>query len=168
MNNTKKDRRKFFANGLKVLGVTGLGGFSYSAIKFMSTKDTDKSPYISGRAGQTSENTGAGGTSTTKTEEITSLKISAASIQKGDARILAIGYVPVIVLHSASGFKAFNAVCTHLGCIVKWDKEQNRFICPCHAGQYDSDGKVISGPPPLPLKKCTVTEADGQLNVSIT
>ena len=36
-----------------------------------------------------------------------------------------------------------NAVCTHLGCVVPWNKSLNRFACPCHGSQYDKNGKVI-------------------------
>lgn len=25
-----------------------------------------------------------------------------------------------------------NAVCTHLGCVVPWNKAANKFMCPCH------------------------------------
>ena len=46
---------------------------------------------------------------------------------------------------------AISADCTHLGCIVTWDEEQNIFKCPCHDGRYDPDGQVIAGPPPAPL-----------------
>ena len=35
-----------------------------------------------------------------------------------------------------------NAVCTHLGCVVPWNKSLNRFACPCHGSQYDKNGKV--------------------------
>ncbi len=35
-----------------------------------------------------------------------------------------------------------NAVCTHLGCVVPWNKSANKFMCPCHGSQYDKNGKV--------------------------
>ncbi|MCL6435868.1 MAG: cytochrome b6-f complex iron-sulfur subunit [Leptolyngbyaceae cyanobacterium HOT.MB2.61] len=44
-----------------------------------------------------------------------------------------------------------NAVCTHLGCVVPWNANENKFICPCHGSQYDSNGKVVRGPAPLSL-----------------
>jgi len=46
---------------------------------------------------------------------------------------------------------AINAVCTHLGCVVPWDKAENKFICHCHGSQYNKEGKVIHGPAPLSL-----------------
>lgn len=44
-----------------------------------------------------------------------------------------------------------NAVCTHLGCVVPWSASANKFICPCHGSQYDTEGAVVRGPAPLPL-----------------
>lgn len=68
----------------------------------------------------------------------------------------------------ASDFQALSGVCTHLGCNVRWSKETSRFACPCHSGVYDSDGAVISGPPPRPLRRLEtrVTE-DGVLEANI-
>lgn len=33
-----------------------------------------------------------------------------------------------------------NAVCTHLGCVVPWVAAENKFKCPCHGSQYNSEG----------------------------
>ncbi len=61
---------------------------------------------------------------------------------------------------------AISAVCTHLGCIVTWDEDQKIFKCPCHDGRYDADGKVISGPPPAPLKRHIAKIEDGKILLS--
>ncbi len=50
-------------------------------------------------------------------------------------------------------FAAYSLVCTHLGCIVKWEANNHIFHCPCHGGKFDETGKNISGPPPKPLTK---------------
>lgn len=42
--------------------------------------------------------------------------------------------------------------CTHLGCTFPWNPNDNQFQCPCHGSRYDSDGRVVRGPAPLPLK----------------
>jgi cytochrome b6-f complex iron-sulfur subunit len=68
-----------------------------------------------------------------------------------------IGLTPAIILNTRDkGFLAFSKVCTHLGCLVKYDKERQLFICPCHAGIFDLEGNVVSGPPPKPLPKFAV------------
>ena len=46
---------------------------------------------------------------------------------------------------------AINAVCTHLGCVVPFNRAQLKYICPCHGSQYNFEGKVIRGPAPLSL-----------------
>ena len=55
-----------------------------------------------------------------------------------------------------------NAVCTHLGCVVPWNKAENKFKCPCHGSQYNNEGKVIRGPAPLSLAlaHANINEAD--------
>ncbi|ACK72324.1 Cytochrome b6-f complex Fe-S subunit [Gloeothece citriformis PCC 7424] len=55
-----------------------------------------------------------------------------------------------------------NAVCTHLGCVVPWNASEDKFICPCHGSQYNSEGKVVRGPAPLSLAlvHADVTEDD--------
>ena len=55
---------------------------------------------------------------------------------------------------------ALNAVCTHLGCVVPWNKAENKFMCPCHGSQYNKEGKVVRGPAPLSLALAHV-ETDG-------
>jgi cytochrome b6-f complex iron-sulfur subunit len=54
-----------------------------------------------------------------------------------------------------------NAVCTHLGCVVPWNKAANKFMCPCHGSQYDKNGMVVRGPAPLSLALAHRGEQDG-------
>ncbi len=49
------------------------------------------------------------------------------------------------------GFLALSRVCTHLGCTVPWNTEEQRFACPCHSSTYDMRGDVLSPPAPRPL-----------------
>lgn len=47
---------------------------------------------------------------------------------------------------------AFSQKCTHLGCVVFYQGDENRWHCPCHEGNFDTrSGAVISGPPTRPL-----------------
>ena len=58
---------------------------------------------------------------------------------------------------------AISAACTHLGCIVTWDEDQQIFKCPCHNGRYNPEGQVISGPPPAPLRRHKAKIEDGRI-----
>lgn len=90
----------------------------------------------------------------------------AESMAAGDAKMVQISGKAVIVIRDASGFKAFSASCTHLGCLVKWDREKKELICPCHAAVFDANGGVVSGPPPSPLPAYKVKEIGTRVYVS--
>jgi len=50
-------------------------------------------------------------------------------------------------------FIAISTRCAHLGCPVRYVGAAKQFICPCHGGTYDFDGKVTGGPPVRPLDR---------------
>ncbi|MBN2654869.1 MAG: ubiquinol-cytochrome c reductase iron-sulfur subunit [Nitrospirae bacterium] len=60
---------------------------------------------------------------------------------------------------------ALSPVCTHLGCIVTWDNNASEFVCPCHAGRYNSAGVVLSGPPPKPLARLPLKIESGNVMI---
>ena len=53
--------------------------------------------------------------------------------------------------------RAFNAVCTHVECTVKYRPSEGDIFCSCHDGVYNLDGRNVSGPPPRPLETYKVT-----------
>ena len=61
--------------------------------------------------------------------------------------------------------KVLSSTCTHLGCGVRWDSEKERFLCPCHGGEYNANGVVVAGPPPKPLVPLDTRFEDGVLYV---
>jgi cytochrome b6-f complex iron-sulfur subunit len=75
------------------------------------------------------------------------------------------GSTAVMVRKQGGDLVALSAVCTHLGCIVQWEKEKQDFLCPCHGGRFNPEGAVISGPPPKPLAKLPFVVANGVITV---
>jgi len=71
----------------------------------------------------------------------------------------------VVVKTRAGGLMALSAVCTHLGCIVQWEKEKQDFLCPCHGGRFSADGSVLSGPPPKPLARLPLAVENGIVTI---
>ena len=72
----------------------------------------------------------------------------------------------VFVTRSAGGqLKVLSPICPHLGCSVSWHENQDKFICPCHGGQFGADGTRLSGPPPRGLDQLDVQVRDGKLEV---
>ena len=70
----------------------------------------------------------------------------------------------VVVTQPASGqYKAFSAVCTHVGCIV--NKVTNGTIgCPCHGSEFKIiNGAVVTGPALSPLPAKQIKVVDGQV-----
>jgi len=67
-------------------------------------------------------------------------------------KILRFGAEPVILVKAADNdFRAFSATCTHLDCIVGFQKDKSQIYCNCHGGTYDLTGRNVAGPPPRPL-----------------
>jgi menaquinol-cytochrome c reductase iron-sulfur subunit len=55
--------------------------------------------------------------------------------------------------------------CAHLGCPVRFVEAAGNFICPCHGGVYDFQGKRIGGPPVRPLDHFQARVRDGQVEL---
>jgi cytochrome b6-f complex iron-sulfur subunit len=79
---------------------------------------------------------------------------------KGDASYL------IVTANSKIEDYALNAVCTHLGCVVPWNKAEGKYMCPCHGSQYDGTGKVIRGPAPLSLALAHVENVDNKVTLT--
>jgi menaquinol-cytochrome c reductase iron-sulfur subunit len=62
-------------------------------------------------------------------------------------------------------FIALSTRCMHLGCPVRFVAASQRFICPCHGGVYDFEGKVTGGPPVRPLDRFYTRVRNGQVEV---
>ena len=99
--------------------------------------------------------------------KVTNVKIGAVEdMQKDSGKIIKFGNKPVIVVRKISGdYVAFSAECTHLDCIVQFRKDYGQIYCACHNGRYDLNGRVVSGPPPAPLKKYGVVIKNDEVTI---
>jgi len=68
-----------------------------------------------------------------------------------------------VVRTEDDGLVTLYGVCTHLGCLPKW--QTDRFACPCHGSQYTLPGNWITGPAPrgLDMFPMRVTFDDGSV-----
>lgn len=57
----------------------------------------------------------------------------------------------VALLRSKQGIVVLSTRCTHLGCTVRMAGQE--WLCPCHGGRYDLQGRVLGGPPPAALAR---------------
>jgi Rieske Fe-S protein len=72
---------------------------------------------------------------------------------------------PQLPGEKAGEFVALTTRCAHLGCPVRWVVAAQRFVCPCHGGVYDFQGKVAGGPPVRPLDRFVTRVRNGQLQI---
>ncbi len=54
------------------------------------------------------------------------------------------------VFSDQDGIAAVSTVCPHLGCLVV-RKDNGEYLCPCHGSKFNTEGKVLTGPPPRGL-----------------
>ena len=66
---------------------------------------------------------------------------------------------------SEQPYVAISTRCAHLGCPVRYIQASQKFVCPCHGGVYDSQGKVEGGPPVRPLDRHETRVVDGRVEI---
>ena len=119
-------RRSFLQLLLTALGITTLASLLYPLVRYLVPPR--------------------------KAEKARTLVIAKRDIPLGYAKEIVFNDVPVVVVNRpGKGLIALSRVCTHLGCLVHYDRENKQLLCPCHAGTFDLEGNVLSGPPPKPL-----------------
>lgn len=91
----------------------------------------------------------------------------ASEIANNTGKIVRFGRAPVILIRTDAGdLRAFSATCTHLDCIVQYRPDLQHIWCACHGGQYDLQGRNVSGPPPKPLTQYDVSVVNDEVLIS--
>lgn len=89
-------------------------------------------------------------------------------LRVGEARLVQHGITPFYVLRlDAARVVAMSAVCTHMRCILNYDRERKGLLCPCHEGRFDLNGNVVSGPPQRSLPGYEVQTRAGEVFVRV-
>ena len=132
------ERRTFLGVLLGGIGVVIAGAFSWPLFRYLSPID--------------------------KGGEEQQVRIPRQQIAVGGTHFFSYQGRPAVLLQPKAGeFLALSAVCTHLGCIVKWVEESQEFLCPCHGGRFSTAGQVLGGPPPSPLETYAVSVAGDEV-----
>jgi cytochrome b6-f complex iron-sulfur subunit len=91
-----------------------------------------------------------------------------SSLAVGEARIVRHGAEPLFVVRvSETEAVALSGICTHLRCVLAWNEAAKTIRCPCHAGSFDRDGNVLSGPPQRPLPRYPAEVRAGEILVRL-
>jgi nitrite reductase/ring-hydroxylating ferredoxin subunit len=138
-------------------GLAGLGGM-------LAGCSTAAVPYGANEAGVLPRSRPAPSAMTTPASPISP---GSAGILLGVARDIPVGggriftTERVVVTQPSRGqFRAFSAVCTHVGCVLN-EVAGGTIDCPCHGSKFRiTNGTVVTGPAsrPLPEKQIAITE----------
>ncbi len=59
----------------------------------------------------------------------------------------------IVARTSGDAYVAVSSACTHRGTSIDFRLSENRFVCLSGGSEFDTGGKVLSGPARLPLMK---------------
>jgi len=77
----------------------------------------------------------------------------AIDLPRGEGALLEVDGQRVAAYRDEDGrLHALLPTCTHLKCIVQWNRAERSWDCPCHGSRFRIDGSVIEGPALAPLK----------------
>jgi cytochrome b6-f complex iron-sulfur subunit len=66
--------------------------------------------------------------------------------------------------------EAVSGVCSHQGCLLKFNEAARRLDCPCHRAAFSLTGKVLFSQlatPPPPLPRLEVRDSEGHVQVQV-
>jgi glycine/D-amino acid oxidase-like deaminating enzyme/nitrite reductase/ring-hydroxylating ferredoxin subunit len=83
-----------------------------------------------------------------------------SSLKPGEGKVLILDGERVACCRDEEGkLNTVSAVCTHMGCLVRWNGAEQTWDCPCHGSRFKPDGKVLAGPAESNLEEHDFKEA---------
>jgi Rieske Fe-S protein len=72
---------------------------------------------------------------------------SVTELKRGEGMIIGSRGKKRAVFRDRNGkIHKLSPVCTHLGCLVRWNPAESTWDCPCHGSRFKPTGEVIAGP----------------------
>lgn len=93
-----------------------------------------------------------------------------ALAQPGGGVVVAVsGSFPVAVVRTDEhAAVALSATCTHVGCLLDYDKSPPHLHCACHGANFALDGAVLNGPTTVPLPTYAATVRPDAIAVDLS
>ncbi len=95
-----------------------------------------------------------------------SIEVPLAGLSESQALFFEREGTQIVLINTNKEPKAYDAACTHLGCLVSWDQNEHVFRCPCHGAVFDDQGAAVKGPVNMPLKKVKFEVKSGVLVIA--
>lgn len=142
MENEQKERRDFIGMALGATALVGIGG----GLGFAAKRTWDPLPSVKAAGFTTIDLSGA--------------KPNVLVVEKWRGKPIFVLKKTVDmkpndrdILIGTDRFHVSIGLCTHLGCIPAYKKDEHIFFCACHGGVFDASGIEEPGlPPPSPLE----------------
>ena len=162
---SQQDQRATRRGVLLGVGIAGIGGVlagcSTAAVPYgadeagvASGQQASAAPSSPAMAGQPAAQ-GSGAAMGTLLAQVTDIPVGGGKV-----------FLPekVVVTQPAKGeFKAFSAICTHVGCVCN-QVANGTINCPCHGSEFKiTNGAVVTGPAPTPLPARTIAISDDKI-----
>lgn len=74
-----------------------------------------------------------------------SIKVN-LKLKELDEGITYIKKAKIFIYRLDDSVQVLDAHCTHMGCLLNYDKLSKKFNCPCHKSQFSIEGKRLKGP----------------------
>ena len=79
---------------------------------------------------------------------------SVREVKRGEGMVIGSRGKKVAVFRDRNGnISKLSPVCTHMGCLVRWNPAEATWDCPCHGSRFKPTGEVIAGPAEEPLPR---------------
>ncbi len=80
--------------------------------------------------------------------------VSPDDLGPGDGTVVERGKDSIAIARGEDGrIHSVSAVCTHRGCHVHWNADEQVWDCHCHGSRFTIDGQVVHGPAEKPLAR---------------
>lgn len=152
-------RRRLFEGGALAVGGLASAAFGLPALGFaLGPLFSDTTPTVFQDVGATSE-------FNPQTYVPRVMTIAPDAGEAGKTTVYIRARAPQDTDRLNQPFVAISTRCAHLGCPVRYVQASERFICPCHGGIYDANGRVAGGPPVRPLDRFETKVVNGRVLV---
>jgi cytochrome b6-f complex iron-sulfur subunit len=93
--------------------------------------------------------------------------VATAAIADGEAVRFSAAAVQGFVVNTSGQFDALSAVCTHMGCILKFNATSKSLDCPCHGASFNLEGAPVKSEYLKSLTRIDSRVRDGMVEVQV-